>query len=270
LLGVNKGSEEEPTFTIMEWKSPKAVNKKPVILVGKGVVFDSGGMNLKPGDSMSTMKDDMSGAAAVAAAVSAAAAAKLPVHVIGLMPATDNRPGPKAIVPGDVLVMYNGMTVEVMNTDAEGRLILADALHYAKKFDPSLVIDIATLTGSASRAVGRYGIVAMQKDAGKELEELKQSGWRTYERLVEFPSWDEYADNLKSETADMKNVGPAEAGAITAGKFLEKFTDYPYIHLDIAGPAFLEKRDSYRGQGGTAAGVRLFFDFLSNMNKKKR
>jgi len=269
LLAVNKGSEVPPTFTIMEWKPKQPVNKNPFVFVGKGVVFDSGGMNLKPGDSMSTMKEDMSGAAAVASAIYAIATAGLPVHVIGLMPATDNRPGPKAIVPGDIIHMQNGMTVEVLNTDAEGRLILADALHHATKYHPSLVIDLATLTGSAIRAVGRYGIVAMQTTAEKELALLKESGWETYERLVEFPSWEEYGDGLKSDLADMKNIGPAEAGAITAGKFLEKFTGYPYIHLDIAGPAFLDKRDSYRGQGGTGVGVRLLFDFIRKVAHRK-
>jgi leucyl aminopeptidase len=267
LLGVNKGSEEPPTFTIMEWKPKNAVNKKPYIFVGKGVVFDSGGMNLKPGDSMSTMKEDMAGAAAVASAIYAIASAGFPVHVIGMMPATDNRPGPKAIVPGDIIHMQNGMTVEVLNTDAEGRLILADALNYAIKYNPALVIDLATLTGSAIRAIGKYGIVAMQTKAAKEIEQLKKSGWETYERLVEFPSWDEYGEGIKSELADMKNIGPPEAGAITAGKFLEKFTAYPYIHLDIAGPAFLTHRDSYRGQGGTGVGVRLLFDFIKNIAK---
>jgi len=270
LLGVNKGSEIPPTFTIMEWSPKQAINKRPFVFVGKGIVFDSGGMNLKPGDSMSTMKDDMSGAAAVASAIYAIATAKLPVHVIGLMPATDNRPGPKALVPGDVIKLQNGMTVEVLNTDAEGRLILADALNHAKKYDPALVIDLATLTGSAVRAVGHYGIVAMQMKAAKELQLLQASGLETYERLVEFPSWEEYDEGLKSDVADMKNTGPAEGGAILAGKFLEKFTGYPYIHLDIAGPAFLEKRDSYRGQGGTGVGVRLLFDFISHLANRKR
>ena len=262
LLAVNKGSLHPPTFTIMEWKPPERVNKNPYVFVGKGVVFDSGGMNLKPGDSMSTMKDDMSGAAAVATAVYAIAKARLPVYVIGLMPATDNRPGDKAIVPGDIISMHNKMTVEVLNTDAEGRLILADALAYAKKYDPELVIDLATLTGSAIRAVGKYGIVAMQSKAEKELGLLKISGWEVYERLVEFPNWDEYGELIKSDLADLKNIGPAEGGAITAGKFLEKFTDFPYIHLDIAGPAFLDKPDSYRGKGGTGVGVRLLFNFI--------
>ena len=265
LLGVNRGSQEPPTFTVMEWKPADAQNKKPLVLVGKGVIYDTGGMNLKPGDSMLNMKCDMAGAAAVAATVYAIARAKLPVYVVGLMPATDNRPGMKALVSGDIISMHNGMTVEVLNTDAEGRLILADALSYAKKFDPALVIDLATLTGAAVRAIGKFGAVAMQSKAAKELEALESSGYNVYERIVEFPMWDEYGDLMKSDLADLKNLGPAEAGMITAGKFLEKFTDYPYIHLDIAGPAFLDKRDSYRGQGGTGFGVRLLYDFVNHM-----
>jgi leucyl aminopeptidase len=268
LLGVNQGSHEPPTFAVMEWKPADAINQKPVVFVGKGVVYDSGGMNIKTGKTMMNMKDDMSGAAAVAAAMFAIAKAKLPVYVVGLMPATDNRPGEKALVSGDIIMMHNGMTVEVVDTDAEGRLILADALSYAKKYDPALVIDLATLTGSAVRAIGNWGAAAMQSKAQKELETLKSSGYDVYERLVEFPMWEEYGEQMKSELADLKNLGPAEAGMITAGKFLEKFTDYPYIHLDIAGPAFIEKRDSYRGQGGTGFGVRLLFDFIQGMGEK--
>ena len=265
LLGVNQGSLEPPTFSVIEWKPAGAVNRKPVVFVGKGVVYDSGGMNLKPGDSMMNMKDDMSGAAAVAAAVYAIAKAKLPVHVVGLMPATDNRPGEKALVSGDIITMHNGMTVEVLNTDAEGRLILADALSYAKKYDPALVIDLATLTGAAVRAIGKFGAVAMQLGAAAELESLKNAGAGVYERLVEFPMWDEYGEQIKSDIADLKNLGPAEAGMITAGMFLGKFTAYPYIHLDIAGPAFVEKHDSYRGQGGTGFGVRLLFEYARTL-----
>lgn len=268
LLGVNKGSAEPPTFTVMEWNPPSAHNKKPIVFVGKGIVFDSGGMNLKPGNSMQDMKDDMSGAAAVATAIYAIAKADLPVHIIGLMPATDNRPGSKAIVPSDVIRMQNGMNVEIVDTDAEGRLILADALIYAKKFNPALVIDLATLTGSAVRAVGKTAAVVMQSKAEKEIIELKNSGFEVNERLVEFPMWDDYGDLLKSEIADIKNVGPPEAGSITAAKFLEKFTDYPYIHLDIAGPAFLDKKDSYRGQGGTGFGVRLLFNFVTKITHR--
>jgi leucyl aminopeptidase len=262
LIAVNQASHEPPTFTVMEWKPSLAVNKKPYILVGKGVVYDSGGLNLKPGNSLASMKDDMSGAAAVACVIYAIAMAKFPVHVIGLMPATDNKIGPQGVVPGDIINMHNGTTVEIIDTDAEGRLILADALSYASRYNPELVIDLATLTGAAVRAFGKYGIAAMQVNADKEFEQLKTSGWRVYERLVEFPAWEEYGDLMKSDLAELKNLGPAEAGMITAGKFLEKFTSYPYIHLDIAGPAYLDKHDSYRGQGGTGVGVRLLFDYI--------
>jgi len=266
LLAVNKGSIDPPTFTILEWKPAKTKNKKPIVFVGKGVVFDTGGLSLKPTKgSMDTMKCDMAGAAAVAGSVYAIAKAKLPVHVIGLVPATDNRPDGNAYVPGDVIKMMNGLNIEVLNTDAEGRMILADALHYAKKYKPELVVDLATLTGAAVAAIGKYGIVSMGTADEKQMSRMAESGNNVYERLAPMPFWDEYAELLKSDIADMKNLGGAHAGAITAGKFLEKFTDYPWIHLDIAGPSFVEKRDSYRGNGGTGVGVRLLYDFVKNI-----
>jgi leucyl aminopeptidase len=228
-------------------------------------VYDTGGLSLKPTKSMDTMKCDMAGSAAVSAALCAVATAKLPVHLMALIPATDNRPGGNAYVPGDVITMFDGTTVEVLNTDAEGRLILADALAYAKKFDPELVIDFATLTGSAVAAIGSQGAVAMEAKASEAFIKLQKHGEQVCERLVQFPFWDEYRDMLKSEIADLKNIGGPEAGAITAGKFLEHFTDYPYIHVDIAGPAYLERRDNYRGLGGTGFGVRLLFDYFSKM-----
>jgi leucyl aminopeptidase len=265
LLAVNKGSIDPPTFSVLEWKPEKPKNTKPLILVGKGVVFDTGGLSLKPTkDSMDYMKSDMSGAASVACVIYAVARAKLPVHVIGLVPATDNRPDGNAYAPGDVIDMYGGLTVEVLNTDAEGRMILADALSYAKQYNPQLVIDLSTLTGAAAIAIGKYGIVGMGNADSKIFDRLIESGKNVYERIVEFPSWEEYDDLLKSDIADIKNVGGRYGGAITAGKFLEKFTDYPYIHLDIAGPAFLSTEDSYRGKGGTGTGVRLLFDFIEN------
>jgi leucyl aminopeptidase len=268
LLAVNRGSIDPPTFTIIEWKPKNATNKKPFVLVGKGVVYDTGGLSLKPSNFMDTMKSDMAGAAAVAAALYAVSKAKLPVHVIGLIPATDNRPDGNAYTPGDVITMFDGTTVEVLNTDAEGRMILADALAYAKKFDPELVIDIATLTGAAARAIGPQATVGMHASADAWFYALQKSGDRVHERIVEFPMWDEYKEQLKSEIADLKNIGGLEAGAITAGKFLEHFTDYPYIHLDIAAPSFLSKADKYRPVGGTGVGVRLFFEFLeSNAGK---
>ena len=268
LLAVNKGSQTPPTFTIMEYKPRGAVNKKPLVLVGKGVVYDTGGLSLKPTpNSMDSMKCDMAGAAAVACAIYAVAKAKLKYHVVGLVPATDNRPGENAYTPGDVVEMYDGKTVEVLNTDAEGRMLLADALAYAKKYKPELVLDFATLTGAAAAAIGQYGIVCMGTADEKTKSKLKRSGNNVYERLVEFPFWDEYKNLIKSDLADMKNIGGPVAGAITAGKFLEHYTDYPWMHFDIAGPAFINNNDSYRGKNGTGVGVRLLFDFILNATK---
>jgi leucyl aminopeptidase len=265
LLAVNKGSVDPPTFTIMEWKPKNAKNKKPYVFVGKGVVYDTGGLSLKPTNFMDTMKCDMAGGAAVAGAMYAIAKANLPVYVVGLVPATDNRPDGNAYTPGDVITMHDGTTVEVLNTDAEGRMILADALSYAKEYKPELVIDIATLTGAAARAIGPQAIVGMEAKADNDFEHLKRIGSLTHERIVEFPFWDEYKESLKSKIADLKNIGGVEAGAITAGKFLEHFTNYPYIHLDIAAPAFLDKKDGYRGEGGTGVGVRLFYHFIKSV-----
>ena len=267
LLAVNRGSIDPPTFNIIEYKPENAVNEKPFVFVGKGVVYDTGGLNIKTEDHMNDMKCDMAGGAAVTGALYAIAKAKLPVYVIGLIPATDNRPDGNAYVSGDVIYMYDGTSVEVLNTDAEGRLILADALAYAKKYKPALVIDLATLTGSAQRAIGHNGSVAMGTKSEKEMKLLSESGYRVYERIVEFPFWEEYDEEIKSPIADIKNLGGPTAGAITAGKFLAHFTDYPYIHLDIAGTAFLTKRDSYRGLGGTGVGVRLLFNFINQKSK---
>ncbi len=262
IIAVNKGSETGPTFNIVEWKPENPTNSKPVVLVGKGVMFDTGGLSLKPTKgSMDLMKSDMAGAAAVAGTMLALAESNAQVHVIGLMPATDNRPGKDAYLPQDVIHMHDGTTVEVLNTDAEGRMILADALSYAKQYEPSLVIDLATLTGAAEVAVGIKAIAAMT-NSSDNLEPLKKSGFARHERIAELPFWDDYKEELKSDIADMKNVGGRNAGAITAGKFLEHFTDYPYIHLDIAGPAFLESADNYRGKNGTGIGVRLLMDFF--------
>jgi leucyl aminopeptidase len=264
LLTVNKGSIDPPTFTILTYKPKGAINKKPFVLVGKGVVYDTGGMNIKTGNYLDTMKSDMAGAAAVAGTMYAVAKSRIPVYIIGLIPATDNRLNGNAYVPDDIIKMHSGTTVEVRNTDAEGRLILADALSYAKKYNPELVIDLATLTGSAHAAIGDLGIVAMSNVKDDQFEQLKVSGNNVYERIVEFPLWEEYDEMLKSDIADLKNIGGHEAGAITAAKFLEHFTDYPWIHMDIAGSAFLGKQDNYRGVGSTAVGVRLLFDFFNS------
>ncbi len=265
LLAVNKGSIDPPTFSILEWKPAKAKNKKPIILVGKGVVYDTGGLSLKPTpNSMDMMKCDMGGAAAVIGALYAVSKNKLPYHVVGLIPATDNRPGGNAYAPGDVITMHNGKTVEVLNTDAEGRMILADALSYAQKYKPEIVLDAATLTGAAANAIGHYGVVAMGNADEKFMNKLKDSGNNVYERIVEFPFWDEYNEQLKSSIADMTNLGSGAGGAITAGKFLEYFTDYPYIHIDIAGPAWMKTKVDYVSKGGSGVGVRLFYDFIKN------
>ena len=268
LLSVNLGSVEPPTFSILEYKPEKPVNSKPLVLVGKGVVYDTGGLSLKPTtNSMDYMKCDMAGAAAVIGTFCGAAAMALDVHLIGLIPATDNRPGENAYAPGDVLTMFDGTRVEMLNADAEGRIILADALAFAKKYDPALVIDLATLTGSAAMTLGSHGICFMTTAGAPWVEALREAGKHAHERIVELPLWSEYGDMIKSDIADIKNVGPSQAGAITAGKFLEHFTGYPWMHLDIAGSAFLHAADSYRGSGGTGAGVRLLLRFLSREGK---
>lgn len=261
LLGVNKGSVEPPTFTILEWKPKNAKNKKPIVLVGKGVVYDTGGYNIKT-VQMAQMKSDMGGGAAVCGAFAAIAANKLPIHVIGLIPATDNRIDGKAIVADDVLTMMSGTKVEVLNTDAEGRLILADALHYAKQFEPELVIDLATLTGAAARITDYHGI-SMCSDK-TDTSKLKESGEKVYERIMEFPMWREYHEAIKSDIADIKNIGGAAGGNITSATFLHHFTDYPWIHLDIAGPSFMTSDVDYRVKGGTGVGVRLLYDFVKH------
>lgn len=266
LLAVNQGSPQPPTFSIMEWKPRNAVNKKPYVLVGKGVVYDTGGMSLKPTpNSMDYMKCDMAGSATVAATLFALAKAKVPVHVVGLVPATDNRPDGDAYVPGDVITMMSGKTVEVLNTDAEGRLILADALHYAKRYNPELVLEFSTLTGAAAAAIGAQGIVCMGEVDEPTRRALHDAGHAVHERLAEFPFWEEYDELLKSDIADLKNIGGPIAGAITAGRFLQHFADFPYMHFDIAAPAFRQSSDGYRLKNGTGVGVRLMFAFFKGI-----
>jgi leucyl aminopeptidase len=268
LLGVNQGSLEQPTFNILEWKPAKAKNSKPLVFVGKGVVYDTGGSSLKTSAGMEQMKGDMAGAAAVVGAIYAIAKSKLPYHVVGLIPATDNRIDNTSIVPGDILTTYSGKTVEVLNTDAEGRLILADALHYASKYKPELVIDLATLTGAAVAAIGELGIVGMEKNASEQFSALEECGWNVYERLVKFPLWEEYGELIKSNIADIKNIGGPLAGAITAGKFLEHFTSYPWIHLDLSN-ALISNNKHYRTALGTGAGTRLLVEFVKYNLKKE-
>lgn len=263
LLAVNKGSQDPPSFSIATYRPDAAVNKKPLVLVGKGVVYDTGGYSLKPtANSMDFMKCDMAGAGTMLGVMVAIASLKLPIHVIALLPATDNRIGAEAIVPGDVITMYDGTTVEVKNTDAEGRLLLADALSYAKKYKPELVLDAATLTGASVRATGTYASSVMGSADKRSFDLLEKSGEACYERVVRFPLWREFRKELSSQVADLSNLGKGEGGQMSAGKFLEHFTSYPWIHIDIAGPSWNPSADAYRTAGGTGSGVRLIVEFL--------
>lgn len=264
LIAVNRGSVEQPTFTIMEYKPENPINKKPIVLVGKGVVYDTGGLSLKPtAGSMDSMKSDMGGAACMAGTIYAVALNKLQVHVIGIIPATDNRPGGDAYAPGDVITMYDGTTIEVLNTDAEGRMILADAIAYANQYEPEVIIDAATLTGAALVVAGDTASCIMGNDE-ETIKAIVASGYAVHERLAQLPFWDDYKELLKSSIADMKNIGGRYAGTITAGKFLEHFAKHPYVHIDIAGPAWMEAPRDYKGNGGTGTGIRTLVDFLAN------
>jgi leucyl aminopeptidase len=273
LLAVSRGSQAPPRFVVLEHRPQAPVNDRPVVLVGKAVVFDTGGLSLKPTkNSMDRMKADMAGGAAVIGAVVAAARLALPVHVVALVPMTDNRPGEDAYVPGDVVTMRSGLTVEVLNTDAEGRMLLADALDYAKTFEPELVVDVATLTGAAVIALGDRvaGLLTPEGDGAEaRTRALVEAGRRTGEWVHPLPMHAHYAALLESDVADLKNVGGPGAGTISAAKFLERFTQhadgeaaYPWAHLDIAGPAFIDSPQPYRPKGGTGFGARLLTALL--------
>ena len=271
LTAVNKGSVDEPRFVVLEYSPVDAVNEKPLALVGKGIMYDTGGLNIKPDDYMQEMKSDMAGAATMASVLFAAAENKLPVRLAVFLPLTDNRPGFNAYAADDVLTMYDGTTVEVVNTDAEGRLILADAIAYAvANYEPELLIDAATLTGAAVRAIGTFGIAAMQQNAENPFNLLRIMGNQVYERIAEFPFWSEYDKLIESEVADIKNCGIAQAGTITAGKFLAHFAKQtPYIHLDIAGVAFFSKKQEYYAPGASGYGIRLLYAFLQTYEMLK-
>ncbi|MBN1448346.1 MAG: leucyl aminopeptidase [Bacteroidetes bacterium] len=264
LLAVNRGSEKDPRFIVMEYNDKKQ-RLKPYVLVGKGITFDAGGLSIKPASAMEDMKTDMSGAAAVLGTMYAIAKLKLPIRVIALIPATDNMTGGGALCPGDIITMSDGTTVEVRNTDAEGRLILADALLYAQRYKPAAVIDIATLTGAVVVALASHATGMMGTD--EELKEtLQVAGDATYERVWELPLFDEYAKMMESDIADLKNIGGRWGGAVTAAMFLKHFTgDLPWIHLDIAGTASIEKATDYQPKGATGIGVRLLTRFLQQM-----
>ena len=259
LIAVAQGSAEEPRFIALEYKGS---NESPVVLVGKGVTFDTGGISIKPAQNMEVMKYDMSGAAAVLGTFEALGRLKPKVHVVGLIPTTENMPSGTAIKPGDVVTSHLGKTIEIINTDAEGRLILVDALSYARRYRPAAVIDIATLTGAIVVALGHNAIGMMGSDE-RLLEEVRAAGERAGERVWPLPLWDDYRDLMKSDIADIKNSGGRPAGSISAGWFLKEFVDeFPWAHLDIAGTAYTEREEASRVKGPTGIGVRLLTEFV--------
>jgi len=262
LLGVNQGSVEPPQFIVMAWQGGKS-EEAPVAIIGKGVTFDTGGISIKPGEGMDKMKYDMAGAAATIGILCAVARMKLPLNVIGLIPATDNMPSGSALKPGDVLTTYSGQTVEVLNTDAEGRLILCDAITYAVRDKKAqAIIDLATLTGACVIALGTEGMAVLGNQQVL-VDRVLAAGQKTGDRGWQLPLWKEYNELLRSDIADMKNIGGREAGTITAACFLQRFTEgTPWCHLDIAGTAWTEKDKPYRPKGPTGYPVRAVVEVL--------
>ncbi len=269
LLAVSAGSHKPPRLLLLEYRGA-GKRRQPVVLVGKGVTFDSGGISIKPSAGMAEMKMDMSGAAAVLGTLHAAASLRLPVNLVGMIPATENMPGGGALKPGDIIRHGNGLTSEVDNTDAEGRLILADALAYAARLRPDVIIDLATLTGAVVVALGHV-VTGMMGTDRQTMEDLIRSGERTYERVWQLPLFDEYERLIRSDVADIKNVGGKWAGAITGAMFLKQFAgDRHWVHLDIAGTAMLEEAFEYLPKGGSGVGVRLLVDFLRTRTRERR
>jgi leucyl aminopeptidase len=265
LLAVNRGSAEEPRFIVMEYTPRKA--KKHVTLVGKGITFDSGGISIKPAEKMEEMKFDMCGAAAVIGTMEAAAKLAIPVRITGVIPSTENLPSGSAYKPGDIVTMMSGKTVEIVNTDAEGRMILGDALHYASQLKPDHLLDYATLTGACVVALASEaaGLFSNDDDLARKLIEC---GERVGERLWRLPEWDDYKDLIRSDWADMKNSGGRWGGAITAALFLKEFVNCPsWAHLDIAGTAYAEHETARESRGATGAGVRVTVAFLQSLSR---
>lgn len=270
-LGVARGSHEPPKFIVLEYNGKarsersgarSKSNGKPIVLVGKTITFDTGGISLKPSENMEQMKADMTGGAEVLAAMRAAAQLRLPIHLVGILPATENMPGGRAIKPGDILRTLSGKTVEVQNTDAEGRLALADGLAYAARLKPAAVIDIATLTGACMVALGQFAIGMFGNDEALK-RAIQDAGLKTGERVWEMPLWDEYFEQLKSDVADMRNIGGRGGGMITAALFLSKFIgDHPWVHLDIASTDWSERERAYIPKGPTGIGTRLLIQYL--------
>jgi leucyl aminopeptidase len=259
LATVGRSASNEPRFIVIEHR--RGGDAAPIVLVGKAVTFDSGGISIKPSAGMEDMKFDMSGGAAVLGAMEATGALDLPLNVVALVPATENLPGGDAFKPGDVLQMHSGKTVEIVTTDAEGRLILADALSYAKRYEPSAVVDCATLTGACVVALGDHASGLMGNDEDL-MAELQAAGETTGEKAWPLPLFDEYTEQIKGDTADIKNSGGRGGGALTAGAFLEEFADYPWAHLDIAGTANGKKGNAYTTKGATGVPARLLVEFL--------
>jgi leucyl aminopeptidase len=267
LLAVNRGSENPPTFIVMEYKPEGKIVKK-IGLVGKGVTFDTGGLSIKPSSNMHYMKTDMGGAAAVMGTMEMVAKLRLPIHLLTVVPATENSVDAYSIKPGDVIGSYNGKTIEVIDTDAEGRLILADGLSYtARQFKPDVLIDLATLTGSCIRTLGTYA-GGLFSNNDELVAQLLKSSENTGERLWRLPLWDDYNREIKSDVADVKNFsGNPTAGAITAAKFLEMFIENhtSWAHMDIAGVAVSDSEFSSQ-KSATAFGVRLLIDYLQRLS----
>ena len=267
LLSVSKGSNEEAQFIILE-HTPKEVKiDDTIVLVGKGLTFDAGGISLKPALNMHEMKMDMSGGAAVFAAMKTVAELNLPVHVVGLIPSSENLPNGRANKPGDVIKSRNGKTIEVLNTDAEGRLLLADALSYAEKYDPDAVIDLATLTGAMTIALGSH-VTGMMGNNEALMDEIFVAGEESDDRVWQLPIYDDYFEQIKSDVADLANTGGKLAGSITAALFLSKFAEsYHWAHLDIAGTAMGKTNKTYYYPGSNGAAVRLLTQFIKNRIK---
>jgi leucyl aminopeptidase len=262
MLGVAQGSAEEPRFIVLTHKGAEG---QPIVLVGKSITFDSGGISIKPAAGMEEMKGDMAGGAAVLGTMQAIGALGLPVHVVGILTAAENMPSGTAQNPGDILHMLSGLTVEVINTDAEGRLVLADGLAYAKGLQPRAVVDIATLTGACVVALGHHAVGMLgNDDALKDI--FRAVGDETGERVWELPLWDEYYDDIKSDVADIKNTGGRAGGTITAACFLARFADdMPWVHLDIASTGWTDKPKDYLPKGGSGVGVRLMTGFIRRL-----
>ena len=259
LATVGRSASNEPRFIVLEHR--KGAGGKPVVIVGKAVTFDSGGISIKPTAGMEDMKFDMGGGAAVLGAMEAVGRLDLPLDVVAIVPATENLPGGDAFKPGDVLTMANGKTVEILTTDAEGRLILADALCYARRYEPAAVVDCATLTGACVVALGAHASGLMGNDEAL-VAEVQTAGEATGERAWPLPLFEEYTEQIKGDTADLKNSGGRGGGALTAGAFLKEFADFPWAHLDIAGTAYGKKGNAYTTKGATGAPARLLVEFL--------